>query len=182
MFGTRPKRGLASLPLLRDHHVNINTEEELEEALSNAEVLPDGNDTDSPALSTTSTITHEEADEESASPPPSDNEEPYDRLVRHRASMMRKRKAAEENLKIQAKKMLKTSNEKFPPAQIIYAQSIYNMSRGVTFGGRCFCAGALSTTGCYCSLKHWRSGLSPVQLYHEMYFRSVRMQTCRLIV
>ena len=48
----------------------------------------------------------------------SENNAAYACLQKHRASVMKKRKAAEDNLRVQAKKMLKTSNEKFTPAKV----------------------------------------------------------------
>lgn len=118
MFGTRPRRGLASLPLPRENLQDINTEEELEEALNTAEVFQvrDADDPSPPPSPNAAGST--EPGDESSNPPPADDASPYERLLQHRATMMRKRKAAEENLKVQAQKMLKTSNEKFPPANV----------------------------------------------------------------
>ncbi|GBL79998.1 hypothetical protein AVEN_29020-1 [Araneus ventricosus] len=119
MFGIKPKRGIASSFLPGEQIANIETEEQLEEIANTFETeeqLDETVDTFEENLSNGHTENHipKRNIEEDLQPTTSS----YQALTEQHEFISIKRSTAKENLRLQATKMLRTSNKKFPPAQI----------------------------------------------------------------
>ncbi|KAM4707160.1 baculoviral IAP repeat-containing protein 1-like [Discoglossus pictus] len=119
MFGIKAKRGIASSFLPSEQIANIKTEEQLEEIANTFETeeqLEETVNTSEKNLSGGHTENHipkKNIEEDLQSPTSS-----HQVLTEKHKFISIKRAAAKENLLLQATKMLRTSQKRFPPAQI----------------------------------------------------------------